>query len=75
MLKGCGWSECSLKCIGGHVPHDEITDGFANSVYDKLGKGVTCLLNNHRTPYEPPPAKKAKPAPSTTTDLTGEEQQ
>jgi hypothetical protein len=32
MLKGCGWSECPLKRIGGHVFRDKITNGFANAV-------------------------------------------
>ncbi len=75
MLKGGGWSECPLKRIGGHVPCNEITDSFADAVCDKLGKGVTYLINNHRTPYEPPPAKKTKTVPATATDITGDGQE
>jgi hypothetical protein len=47
VLKGCSWSKCPLKRIGGHVPHEELTDGFAKVVCDKLGKGVTYLIHNH----------------------------
>jgi hypothetical protein len=75
MLKGYSWSECPLKCVGGHVPCDKITDSFDDAVCNKLGKGVTYLLHNHRTRYKPPPAKKAKPTPATMTDLTGEGQE
>jgi hypothetical protein len=75
LLKGCGWSECPLKCIGGHVPHEDITNSFADAVCDKLGKGVTYLINNHRTLYKPPPAKKTKTAPAPATNLTGDRQE
>jgi hypothetical protein len=75
MLKGCSWSECPLKCIGGHVPCDEITNSFAVAVCKKLGKGVTYLINNHRTPYKPPPAKKTKTVPATATNITGDGQE
>ncbi len=69
LLKGCGLSECPLKHIGGHVPRKDITNVFANAVCNKLSKGVTYLINNHCTPYEPPPAKKPKTAPAPTLTL------
>jgi hypothetical protein len=47
VLKGCGWTECPLRKFGGHVPWEEITDGFANAICDKLGKGVLYLMTNH----------------------------
>jgi hypothetical protein len=47
ILKGCSWSECPLKHIGGHEPCDKITNGFTDAVCNELGKGVTYLLNNH----------------------------
>jgi hypothetical protein len=47
VLKGCSWNECPLQKIGGHVPRKEITDGFANAVCNKLGKGVIYIMNNH----------------------------
>jgi hypothetical protein len=75
ILKGCGWSECPLKRVGGHVPRNEITDSFADAVCNKLGKGVTYLINNHRTPYKPSPAKKTKTVPATETDITGDGQE
>jgi hypothetical protein len=73
VLKGCGWTECPLKRVGGHVSRDEITDGFADAICDKLGKGVTYLMNNHRS--EGPSPKKLKPTAATATDLTGETQE
>jgi hypothetical protein len=73
--KGCGWSQCPLKCIGGHVPRKELTDGFAEAVCNKLGKGVTYLIHNHQRPYELPQPKKAKTTMAATTDLTGEGQE
>jgi len=75
VLKGCGWTECPLKRIGGHVPREEITDGFADAVCDKLGKGVLYLMNNNRSPYEGPSPKKPKPAAATTNDGTGDTQE
>jgi hypothetical protein len=75
MLKGCSWSECSLKRVGGHVPRNEITDNSADAVCNKLRKGVTYLINNHRTPYEPPPKKKMKTVPATATNITGDGQE
>ncbi len=75
VLKGCGWSECPLKRVGGHVPHEELTDGFAKAVCNKLGKGVTYLIHNHQSPYELPQPKKAKTTMAATTDLTGEGQE
>ena len=72
VLKGCGWAECPLKRIGGHVPREEITDGFADAICDKIGKGVTYLMTNHHSQYEGPSPKKPKTAAATATDLTGE---
>ncbi len=57
VLKGCGWSECPLKRVGGHVPREELTDGIAEVVCNKLGKGVTYLIHNHRISYESPQPK------------------
>jgi hypothetical protein len=75
ILKGCGWSKCPLKHVGGHVPREELTDGFAEAVCNKLGKGVTYLIHNHRSPYESPQPKKAKTTTAATTDLTGKGQE
>ncbi len=36
VLKGCGWSKCPLKHIGSRVPREELMDGFAEAVCDKL---------------------------------------
>jgi hypothetical protein len=47
VLKGCGWSECPLKCIGARVSCKELTDGFTKEVCNKLGMGVTYLIHNH----------------------------
>jgi hypothetical protein len=71
ILKGCSWSKCPIKRIGGHVPHKELTDDFAKAVCDKLGKGVTYLIHNHWSPYESPQPKKAKTTTAATMDLTG----
>jgi hypothetical protein len=71
-FKGCGWTKCPLQKIGGHVPREEITDGFADAVCDKLGKGVIYLMNNHQSPYKAPQQpKKPKTTTAATTDLTG----
>jgi hypothetical protein len=75
LIKGCGWTKCPLKQIGGHIPQEDLTDGFIDAVCNKLGKGVTYLIHNHRSPYESPPLKKAKASPPTATDLTGGEGQ
>ncbi len=75
VLKGYSWSKCPLKHIGGHVPREELTDGFAEAVCDKLGKGVTYLIHNHQSPYELPQPKKAKTTTAATTDLIGEGQE
>ena len=75
VLKGCGWTECPLKRVGGHVPREEITDGFADAVCDKIGKGVTYLMTNHRSQYDGPSPKKPKTTAATATDLTGETQE
>jgi hypothetical protein len=75
VLMGCGWSECPLKRIGSHVPCKELTNGFAEAVCDKLGKGVTYLIHNHGSQYESPQPKKAKTTTAATTDLTGEGQE
>jgi hypothetical protein len=47
VLKGCGWTKCPLRKVGGHVPREEITDGFANAICNKLGKGVLYLMTTH----------------------------
>ena len=75
VLKGCSWTECPLKRIGGHVPREEITDGFADAICDKLGKGVTYLMHNHRCQYDGPSPKKLKTTAAAATDLTGETQE
>jgi hypothetical protein len=75
VLKGCGWTECPQQKIGGHAPREEITDGFANTVRDKLGKGVIYLMNNHQSPYKAPQPKKPKTTTAATTDLTGDIQE
>ncbi len=75
VLKGCGWTECPLKRVGGHVPWEEITDGFADAVCDKLGKGVMYLMNNHQSHYKGPSPKKPKTAAAATTDIMGDTQE
>ena len=45
----------------GHVKHEDVTDAFADSVCDVIGKSVVHLMNNGGTNAPPPPdAKKQK---------------
>ncbi len=75
VLKGCGWTKCPLRKVGGHVPREEIMDGFANSICDKLGKGVLYLMTNHQSKYKGPSPKKPKTTMAATTDVTGDTQE
>jgi hypothetical protein len=75
VLKGCGWTKCPLRRVGGHVPREEITDGFTNAICDKLGKGVLYLMTNHQSKYKGPSPKKPKTTTAATTDVTGDTQE
>jgi hypothetical protein len=75
VLKGCGWTKCPLRKVGGHVPREEITDGFADAICDKLGKGVLYLMTNHQSQYKGPSPKKPKTTMAAMTDVTEETQE
>ncbi len=45
VLRGCRYKDCPFKPQGGHVARNDITDGFADAVCDKLGKGVMYIIS------------------------------
>ncbi len=57
VLRGCTYKDCLVKPQGGHVAHDDITDGFADAVCDKLGKGVMYVMSQEQRERK---AKKTK---------------
>jgi hypothetical protein len=62
MYKGC-----LFKPQGGYVARDDITDGFADAVCDKLGKGVMYVMSQEQGECT---AKKTKTMLGTATNLT-----
>ncbi len=67
VLRGCTYKDCPFKPQGGHVARDDITDGFADAVCDKLGKGVMYVMSQEQGERT---AKKTKTITGGATDLT-----
>ncbi len=60
ILGRCGYGRACMFWHG-HVKHEDVTDAFADSVCDVIGKSVVHLMNNGGTNAPPPPdAKKQK---------------
>ncbi len=57
VLRGCTYKDCPLKPQGGHIACDDIMDGFADAVCDKLGKGVMYVMSQEQGEHM---AKKTK---------------
>ncbi len=67
VLRGCTYKDCPFKPQGGHVARNDITDGFADAVCDKLGKGVMYVMSQEHGERM---AKKTKTITGGATDLT-----
>jgi hypothetical protein len=67
VLRGCTYKDCPFKPQGGHVARNDITDGFADAVCDKLGKGVIYVMDKKQGDCM---AKKTKTITGGATDLT-----
>jgi hypothetical protein len=67
VLRGCTYKDCPFKPQGGHVARDDITDGFADAVCDKLGKGVMYVIGQEQGERT---AKKTKTITGGATNLT-----
>jgi hypothetical protein len=67
VLCGCTYKDCPFKPQGGNITHDDIMDGFADAVCDKLGKGVMYVMSQEQGE---PLAKKTKTMKGAATNLT-----
>ncbi len=67
VLRGSSYKDCPFKPQGGHVARDDITDGFADAVCDKLGKGVMYVMSQEQGERT---AKKTKTIIGGATNLT-----
>ncbi len=67
VLRGCTCKDCPFKLQGGHVACEYITDGFADAVCDKLGKGVMYIMSQEQGERT---AKKTKTMTGAATNLT-----
>ncbi len=61
------YKDCPFKPQGGHVAGDDITDGFADAVCDKLGKGDMYVMSQEHGEHT---AKKTKTMTGAATHLT-----
>jgi hypothetical protein len=61
------YKDCLFKPQGGYVACNDITDGFADAVCDKLGKGVMYVMSQKQGERT---AKKTKMTTGAATNLT-----